>query len=303
VQIDFNFVIEPVRTLVLDTAIVSAPGEGSGESQPPRRVDGSGPSVDLRAMLESAVSVAGTLTGTVTTAVTSAIGLVVQSVLVLFLSFLFLLEIPRIYHGFFHWTPEPYHREYILLIDRVLAVWNGFFRGQVIIGLIVGLFTWGQFRLLGVPGAEVIGVFTGFVSLIPTLGGFIALPPMVIVPLLQGSTVFPDLSNGTVALIVVVINLAFQQVIWNALAPAIVGQAVDLPLPVILIGLFIGAAFGGILGAFLVAPIMGTLRVLLIYIFHKLNGRDPYPNAAEPLMSHEGIFAPPGQVQQPALRG
>lgn len=276
-SVSVDFLIEPVRDLVLNAPVITSNGDTPREDAPALR-PGASPTIDLRATLESMISVAGAVTGTVTSAVTGAIGFVVQVILVLFLSFLILLEVPRMYRAVIELTPDSYRREYGLLAERVLAVWNGFFRGQVIIGLIIGVFTWLQMRVMGVPGAEVVGVFTGIVSLIPTLGGFIALPVLFIVPLLQGSSVLVDLSNGTLALLLVGINLGFQQLIWNVLAPAIVGQAVNLPLPVIILGLFIGAAFGGILGAFLVAPIMGTLRVLLIYTFNKLKGVDPYPN-------------------------
>ena len=66
------------------------------------------------------------------------------------------------------------------------------------------------------------------------------------------------------------------------IAPKILGDALDLPLPVIIVGVFVGAAAGGVLGAFLVAPIMATLRVLLAYLWHKINLEDPFPGETAP---------------------
>jgi predicted PurR-regulated permease PerM len=116
------------------------------------------------------------------------------------------------------------------------------------------------------------------------------------VPLLQGSTVFVDMPNGLFALLVVIVNLLISQVIWNVVAPKILGDALDLPLPVIIVGVFIGAALGGVLGAFLVAPIVSTLRVLVFYTIRKIAQEDPFPGLVPqaPLQSE-----PPPIVEEP----
>ena len=102
-----------------------------------------------------------------------------------------------------------------------------------------------------------MAVVVGFISLIPTVCGIVALVPIAVTALLQGSTVFTDLPNGTFAVLVVAVNLLISLIIWNGVAPKILGDAVNLPLPILLVGVFVGAALGGILGAFLVAPILG----------------------------------------------
>jgi len=90
------------------------------------------------------------------------------------------------------------------------------------------------------------------------------------------------LPNTTVALLVVVGNLVISQVIWNVVAPKILGDALSLPLPVIIVGVVIGTALGGILGAFLIAPILGTLRVLVLYTIQKIFQQDPFPGEEMP---------------------
>jgi predicted PurR-regulated permease PerM len=145
------------------------------------------------------------------------------------------------------------------------------------LGIVIGILTWIQLTLLGIDGALPLAIFTGFISLIPTLGGIIALIPLAIVPLLQGSTVFIEMSHITVALLVVGINLVISQLIWNVVAPKMLGDALNLPMPVMIVGVFIGAAIGGILGAFLVAPIMSMISVIVGYVIAKVSGFDPYP--------------------------
>lgn len=233
--------------------------------------------LNLQQLLTSLGSVAGSVTGTVTSAITSLTGFIATLLLALFVSLLILLDIPKNREALESWVPEVYRREVRLLIQRIVRVWNGFFRGQVSIGIIIGAITYIQLVLMGIPSAEILAIITGLISLIPTIGGFIALIPLALVPLVQGSSVFTELGNGSVALLVVGVNVLISQVIWNVLAPKILGDALDLPLPVVVVGIFIGAAIGGVLGAFLVAPVMASIRVIVEYTLHKLAGRDPFP--------------------------
>lgn len=261
-QVDLNFVLEPLSQL--------ARGENL------QQLTGVVPNV-----LGAVTNTAGQVTNIVT-------GLFLSH----FLAFLFLLEVPNGYRWFVETIPLDHRREYALLLDRAAMVWNNFFRGQLIVGSIIGSLTWLQLSIMGIPAAIVIAVFTGFISLIPILGGFVALIPIGLVPLLQGSRVL-ELDPLPLALLVVAINIAMQQVIWNVVAPKITGDAVALPMPVIILGLFVGTAIGGVLGAFLAAPVMGILRVLLTYVVKKIRGGDPFPGETDPTRPSDELFASP----------
>jgi predicted PurR-regulated permease PerM len=265
-NLDLGFIIDPIRNFVLGTG-------GTATAK-----------VDLQQVLGGLFNVAGTLTETVTSTIGIAANFVTTLVMALFISFLILVDLPKTRRSIFRSMPTAYHREYALLISKTGHVWNSFFRGQVIIGVIIGLLTWVQLAVMGVAGAAILAIFAGVISLIPTIGGFIALIPLALVPLFQGSSVFTDLPNGAFALLVVGVNLLISQVVWNIVAPKILGDALDLPLPVILIGVFIGAALGGILGAFLIAPILGTLRILVLYAVSKIGQQDPVPGEEAPPM-------------------
>jgi len=237
--------------------------------------------VTLQQLISSLSSVAGSVTGTVTSAIGTVTGFLATLLLSFFVSLLVLLDVPKTRQAFEDWVSPLYKREIRELIRRIVVVWNSFFRGQVSIGIIIGAVTYIQLVLMGIANAEILAIVTGFISLIPTVGGFIALAPLALVPLLQGSSVFTDLGNGSVALLVIGVNILVSQVIWNVLAPKILGDALDLSLSVVVVGIFIGAAIGGVLGAFVVAPVMATIRVTVEYILHKLNGRDPFPHLAD----------------------
>jgi predicted PurR-regulated permease PerM len=270
--VDINPLVMPFKNFVLGT-----PPETEID-QPPSSTVVLIENVNLQQVLQNIFNVAGTVTGTVTSAIGSVAGFLSTVVISVLISILILIDLPNNRAALEKWIPPDYQREVYLLIRRIVVVWNGFFRGQVLIGIFIGLLTWIQLVLMGISNAEVLALITGLISLIPTIGGFIAIIPLSLVPLLQGSSVFVDVSNVGVAFLVVLVNLIINQIMWNIVAPKILGDALELPLAVIIVGVFIGAALGGVLGAFLVAPVMGTCRVVLLYTLNKLAERDPFPN-------------------------
>ncbi len=246
--------------------------------------------VALTDLLNQILPLFGPVSQTVTSAIGTVTGFIGSFLLALFISFLILLDIPLTQKAISRSVPSTYHREFALLVHKIAHVWNGFFKGQVLIGFAIGVLTFVQLSAMGIGNTFILAVITGVISLIPTIGGIIALVPLSLIPLIQGSATLPQVPHGIMALLVVGINLLITQVIWNAVAPKILGDALELPLPVIIVGVFIGAAAGGVLGAFLVAPIMATMRVVIAYVWNKINMQDPYPGEVEPFGWEDDAF-------------
>lgn len=256
---------DTTTTVVTETTVTQTPASDAGL--------GALQGLDLQSILGQVTNLFGTVTGALGS-VTSFVGSLLFAV---FISFLLMLDLPRTNRSIADWIPSNYHREATLLIDRIEKIWVGFLRGQVIIGIIIGVITFIQLTVMGVQSALLLSIIVALISLIPTIGGIIALVPLFLVPLLQGSSVFVDMPNGTFALIVVGVNLVISQVVWNAIAPKILGDALNLPVVVIIVGVFVGTAVGGALGAFLVAPIMSTLWLIVNYLVRKIAQKDPFP--------------------------
>jgi predicted PurR-regulated permease PerM len=72
-----------------------------------------------------------------------------------------------------------------------------------------------------------------------------------------------------------------QQVENNFLAPRILGQSVKIHPLVVLVGAIGGYAVGGIVGAFLATPVIGTFRILGQYLYFKLVEVDTPPVLGE----------------------
>ena len=212
----------------------------------------------------------------------SIVGSIVQ-VLVTFLLIFFLSlymtkdspSIRRYIEGLF---PRNYQSEWIDLLRRMGHIWQSFFRGQLILCLVVGFTTWLALELAGMPGALLLGILAGTLEIIPTLGPTLSMIPAIIIALIQGSTVLNayGVNNFGFALITTAIYFIIQQLENYILVPRIIGRGVNLHPIVVLCGVGIGFNLFGILGALFAAPVLASLRVMGAYIHAKLLDYPPF---------------------------
>lgn len=132
-----------------------------------------------------------------------------------------------------------------------------FFRGQMVIALIMGLMYWAGFSLIGLPAALVLGLSSGLLNIVPFLGTAIGL--LVILPyawLQEGG----GLELMTMALAVFV---AVQIIESWLLTPKIMSDRSGLhPLMVIISLFFWGTVLGGIIGLLLAVPLSAFVAAL-----------------------------------------
>ncbi len=131
---------------------------------------------------------------------------------------------------------------------------HNFIVGQCTEALILGMLCTVGMIILQLPYAPMIGVLTGFTSLIPVVG-----------PLIGGGVgAFLILTQSPVqALIFLIFIIVLQQVEGNFIYPKVVGSSVGLPGMWVLAAVTIGAGVGGILGVLLGVPVMSILYRLL----------------------------------------
>lgn len=211
---------------------------------------------------------------------TSVAGTVVTGAISIIFTLFFAIYMSIDSHKFRPWflslIPDPYRPELAQLLERLRRIWRAYFRGQLILMISIGMLTWVGNTILGLPGAFALAFIAGVMELIPNLGPFLAAVPAVIVALIQGSTNF-DLNNFYFALMVIGFYWAVQVTENNLIVPRVLGEAVELPPLVVMIGVFIGASVAGIMGALLAAPVIASTREVLSYLWAKMLGRDPFP--------------------------
>lgn len=173
-------------------------------------------------------------------------------------------------------VPPNYRQDYIRLIDEINLVWGSYFRGQLVLALVVSLIFTVAGLILGIPFFLAMGILAGLLEFLPSIGHAIWLVIAVILALFVGSTWLP-LPNWVFTLLIIVLHTAFTQFDLNYLIPRIIGRRVRLHPIVVILGIVIGALTAGILGIPLAAPTIASARVVGRYIYANLLDLDPFP--------------------------
>lgn len=197
-------------------------------------------------------------------------------VLVLVLAFWFVKDAPYIREKVMGLAPVRYQRDMRLLLVQVVRVWQAFFQGQLILCLVVGVAVAVVMAIVGLPYALLMGLIAGVLELIPNVGPTLAAVPAVVVALVSGSSYLP-LTPFWFAVLVAGLYVLIQQVENNVLVPRIMGYSLNLHPLVVLLGVLMGASMAGVLGIFLAAPTLATLRVIGRYVYRKLLDQEPFP--------------------------
>ena len=141
---------------------------------------------DLTGLIERLPEEAGRLTayvGRATGVAFRVFGAVVSAVTVLILSFYMLLEGPAIKAAFLRLFPRRNHRQLESVLAEIGRKFGGWLRGQLFLGLVVGLAAGLGTAALGLPYAFLLGLAAGVTELIPLVGPVLGAVPAVLVAL------------------------------------------------------------------------------------------------------------------------
>ena len=129
-----------------------------------------------------------------------------------------------------------------------------FVSGQLLLGLFMVITLMPAFLALRVPFFLLFAVFIGLMEVIPFVGATLGIGTVTIV------VAFID---WWLAVQVLAVAIALQQVKDNLVAPRIMGNLTGLSPVIIFISLILGAQFGGLLGVILAIPLTGVLKSLV----------------------------------------
>jgi len=186
-------------------------------------------------------------------------------VTILVLSFLMILEGPKIGAGVLRVIDNPERREWVRRVaaDCGKAV-TGYMAGNLVISLIAGVVTFVFLSIIGVPFAGVLGLWVAFADLIPMVGATLGAIPTIGVAFLSSST------DGIAAVIFYVLYQQFEN---HFLQPTIMSRTVDINPLGVLVSVLIGVDLFGILGALLAIPAAGVLQVVVRNLYDEHRGR------------------------------
>ena len=176
-------------------------------------------------------------------------------------------------------------RQYQSAVRRIWIdteeVLGAYFRGQIILALMIGAASFIGLTLLRVPNAFSLAVVAGLLEFVPLIGPIVAAVPAILI----GLTVSP-----LTALLVAAWYLGVQQVEGNYLIPKVMSRGMSMHPLVVLVAIFAGLQLNGILGALLAVPIAGVLQVLVRHL----------PTAASE-SKEKAILVPPSQTETLAV--
>jgi phosphoglycolate phosphatase len=203
------------------------------------------------------------------------------TIFVLVVSFYLLKDVDAIVRAMDQLVPPDHLDEFRKLRQEVNGIWHGFFRAQLIQCLVIGTIVGVVMAAAGVPNALVLALVAALFEVAPTVGHTVSGGVGVLFAFFQGPS-YHHMPNPLFALLVGVLYTIIAQVDTNYILPRILGRRVHLHPLVVIVGLIAGAVLGGVLGVFMVTPILGTLRVLGRYLHRKLLDMDPFPEPMPP---------------------
>jgi predicted PurR-regulated permease PerM len=143
-------------------------------------------------------------------------------------------------------------------VGRIAAMIRSFLVGNLLLGVAGAVVCAVVFWYLDIPYFYFLGVISGFMTLIPYLGVFLALLP----PLAAGFGVVDR--TGVAVILVSVIGL--HLVTMNVLYPKIVGKRLRLNPLVVALSLFFWSWIWGAMGLILAVPLVGATKIICDYV-------------------------------------
>lgn len=226
---------------------------------------------------------------------TGVASLLFNIIIVLVLSFYFVIEGDRIAEGALRLVPERYHDEARALMQSVDRSFGGFLRGQLIQAVIYAGGTAAIMLIAGLNYVLLASIFVAVAIIIPFIGPFLGLAP----PLLIGAF---QLSLPSFILLFISL-LVLQQVIFNIVAPKVMSQAMGMHPLLVFFALLVGIKVAGIAGAIFGIPVAAVINAMVPVLYRRsqsLAGQLPESNLTGQPTGSES--APPADVLARAFK-
>lgn len=145
--------------------------------------------------------------------------------------------------------------EIIAITRRSSSMLNQYLISNLFVMFIVFVVSWIGYTIIGVPMAFISALLLGLLSIIPYIGGFIAIIPVVLLTLVFGSV--------TQAIIAVAFGLISWAAITTFIPPIIFSKRMSTRAIVIILALILGGAMFGFWGMILSAPVVSMIAIIM----------------------------------------
>ena len=156
------------------------------------------------------------------------------------------------------YLPRSKRKSIVSVFKEIDTALGNYVRGQFIVGVIVGLFAYTGYRMVGMPYALVLSSIVAIFNIVPYLGPFLGAAPAVI----MASTL-----SIKMVLLVALVNFLCQLLESNVVSPQVVGRTLHMHPLSIIFALLVGGKLAGIVGLIVAVPVFAVLKVILQHVF------------------------------------
>ncbi len=193
----------------------------------------------------------------ITTGLSSLITQLINVILIPFVTFYFLRDFDKNIRTLKERTPARHRALVDKIYTRVNTILSLYIRGKILAAGIITVITWAVLALFGINFALIIGMTTGFMSLIPYVGPIFAFIIGAVLGLLNPS---PETAVLKIMLVIGVIQILDTAII----SPKVVGEKLGLHPVLMIFSLFVFAKIWGMIGLLISIPLTAILKVFIM---------------------------------------
>lgn len=223
---------------------------------------------------------------------------VLDVIVVAMLSIYLLLDGSRVFRWLRENMPMAHQKRGYFLLDTLETVVGGYIRGQLTLSLLIGVLVGAGMAIFRVPHPVLLGELAFLLAFIPVLGTFISGALCILLSLTASDSWVVALTHQTwiLAIIVLLYFVAMHAIESHIVGPRVVGHAVGLHPVVSIAALVAGAELFGILGALFVAPAVGVMQAVIVWLWREWRAAhlDQFPTKNVTVESH--VSAEPAQA-------
>ncbi len=225
----------------------------------------------LKSSLTTNLPKVGVVFATVISSSTTVITWLVNLVLIPVVAFYFIRDWQLILNKIHHAIPKSLEPTVIKLVKEWDSVLGAFFRGQLLVMLIVGLIYGIGLTVVGLRAGLVIGLVGGLLSIVPYLGSMFVIVSATILGLVQ-------FGIGESLVWIWGVYLLGQLVESYFLTPYLIGDRIGLHPVAVIFAIMAGGSLFGFFGVLIALPAAASIMVLVRYFNFKYHNSRIYKN-------------------------
>jgi len=173
-------------------------------------------------------------------------------------SFYWMRDSSKIYEKLHSLVPKRYARTTRELSRDIGLIFERYVRGQLLMSLIVGILTTLLLWVFGIQYSILLGITAGVLNIIPRIGFILSIIPALMVGVFAHP---PLIGAGKVIGVFIIVVVA-----ETAISPRVLGSSVRLHPLTVLLAVFLGTFFFGLVGLILAVPAVAIIKLFLVKV-------------------------------------